>query len=282
MMNTFFFSFWIFEFSVSYILVLLGFLASSWVAIRTIHEKQLSLRFLSDHMLLYTLGALFFGRLGVFISLYPTIEEKMIYATSFVEKSTSFLVGFLSFWQGGFDIFWAFGGFFILFLFYCSLKREQPLSWLDAFALPTILFFIFFSIASFFAGWRYGSPVSENAWFKVQYDLKEVLYSGPIHPVQLYSAFAFLILLIIGGILWERKIKHSWPRGIYGGIMLSFSFFLTAFLELFRGDLGKKYFDIIPFSFLVFFGFGLSLLVFMIWKGHFHVFSRFKSIIIER
>lgn len=278
-MDPFVFSVGIFEISASYLLVVVGFLLSTWLAIRTIHEKNLSLKFLSDHMMLYTLGALMLGRIGTFISFYGSIQEKMLFQESFFSKVWVFVSSFLSFWQGGFDVFWGLGGFLLLFLFFCSLKNQQPLAWMDAFALPTILFFIFFSLAAFFAGWRYGSPVSENFLFSVTYDLKDVLYSGPIHPVQLYSVAIFSSLLIGGGFLWIRKIRHSWPHGIYGGMMISLSFFVLSFLELFRGDTGKKIFDIFPFSALLFFIFALSLLVFMIWRGHFHVFSKFKSII---
>jgi len=279
-MDSALFSFWWFDIATAHIILLFGFFTALWLLTRTVHEKKLSLTFLSDHILLFSLVGIFMGRVGATLFIYPAISEKMLLVSTFSEKARIFIESFLSFWHGGIDVFWAIGSFLLVFMGLCSRKNEHPLSWLDAFSLPTILFFIFFSIAAFFAGWNYGSPVSENYWLAISYpDNNEIQYSGSIHPVQLYAASLFFILFVVSARIWNKKIREEWPSGIFGGILISSIFFILSFLEFFRGDISYMVLDFFPLPSLVFFGMGLSLIIFMIIRGHFHIISQFKKII---
>jgi len=279
-MDSALFSFWWFDIAFAHIILTLGFFISVWLLSRTVHEKKLSLTFLSDHIVLFSLSALVMGRAGATFFIYPAISEKMLMASEFPEKALIFIESFASFWHGGIDIFWAVGSFLLVFMILCTRKNEHPLAWLDAFSLPTVLFLIFFSIAAFFAGWNYGSPVSEGYWLATSYpDNNEIQYSGSIHPVQLYAASLFFILFIISARIWSKKIREEWPSGIFGGILISSLFFLLSFLEFFRGDISYMVLNFFPLPSLVFFGTGLSLIIFMIVRGHFHVLSQFKKII---
>ena len=58
------------------------------------------------------------------------------------------------------------------------------------FVLPTVLLLTFWSLGAFFSAWNYGKPVSEGFPFGVTYDIQEVRYSIPLHPVQLYQLFS--------------------------------------------------------------------------------------------
>ncbi len=279
-MSSTLFSLWWFDFSLAHIIVTLGFFISLWLLTRTVHEKKLSLHFLSDHLTLFSLSALFMGRVGAVLFIWPAISEKMLMAPNFLEKLQIFITSFFSFWHGGIDVVWAIAGFLLVFLLFCSLKNEHPLSWLDAFSLPTVIFVIFFSIASFFAGWNYGSPVSDGYWFAISYpDNNEVQYSGSIHPVQLYAAFLFFVLLLVAIRIWSKKIREEWPSGIFGGILISSIFFILSFLEFFRGDGAYKLFDFFPMPSIIFFGIGFGIIIFMLARGHFHTLGQVKKII---
>jgi hypothetical protein len=262
------------------VIILIGFIFSIWLLTRTVHEKKLSLTFLNDNLLIFTLTTLIIGRIGAVWFIYPAISEKMFSATGVFDKTLIFIKSFFAFWHGGIEIFWAVGAFLFIFLFLCTLKNEHPLSWLDAFSLPFLLFLIFFSVASFFGGINYGTPVGEETWYSVTYDhMNSVQYSVPVHAVQLYAATLFFILFVIAWKIWGKKIRESWPSGIFGGILISSVFFILSFLEFFRGEVSYLLFDFFPISALILFTFGISIISFMIIRGHFHVLRKFRKII---
>lgn len=274
-------SFQFFEITFSLLFTFFGAAISIWLLSRTVHEKKLSLRFLSDHIVLFSISALVVGRMGIFLfPLSYAVSENVFAAEFWYEKTWIYIKSFLSFWHGGIDLIWALGGFLIIFLFLCMIKNQKPLSWMDAFSLPSVLFFIFYALGTFFSGQNYGKPIPESSfpWPSVQYNLLDVQYSGPIHPVQLYEAILLIILLVCAWILWNKSIQHNWPNGIFGGFILSSLFFILFLLEFLRWNSSASLiFDFIPTQGLILFGLGFGIILFMIWNGHFWVFSRFKS-----
>ncbi|MEI7510892.1 MAG: prolipoprotein diacylglyceryl transferase family protein [Candidatus Peregrinibacteria bacterium] len=267
-----------FVFSTGAMVLLIGIMISSWMLARTVHEKKLSIRFLNDYFLLYLVVGVLMGRAGAVLDIWPTISENMMHTAGTGEAVLVFLRDTVSFWQGGVDFLWAGIGFFITFLVLCFLRNENILSWLDAFSLPLLLLFVFLEIGSFLAGWDYGAPVDENFIFAISYDLTDVRYSGYIHPVQLYAAIAFGLLFVGGMVLWSEKLEKQWQSGIFGGIFLSATFMVNGILEFFRGEKGTLLFnDSVPLSQLLSFGLGILIFSFMIWKGHFQVFSKLRT-----
>lgn len=275
------FSFGYFDFTLSLFLAFSGAVIALWVLTRTAYEKKLSLKFLKDHIVLFSLSSLIAGRLG--IMLFPfsyAIAEKSFLANHWYEKVFVYIQSFFSFWHGGIDIVWAMAGFLLAFLLLCAVKNERPLAWLDAFSLPSIIFLIFYSLSNFFSGTNYGKPVSEDFWFSVHYSMIGVKYSGAIHPVQMYEAVLFMVLFFFAWKMWGKVIDHKWPNGIFGSMILSSLFFLLGILEFFRWDANVEIsFGFFPTQALVFFFFSVSIILFMAWRGHFWVFSRFKSMI---
>ena len=269
------FSIGIFEITLSLFVTFIGAIFWIWMLTRTVHEKNLSLRFLSDHIILFSAVALFTGRLGVVLfPLWHGIQEKMLEAPDFFIKTWVFIKSFFSFWHGGIDLIWAIGGLILVFLLLCGIKNEHPLSWMDAFSLPSVFFLIFYSLGTFFSGKNYGRPVSEDFWLSVSYDLKDVQYSGPVHAVQIYESILLLSLFFIAWRLWDKSLSHNWPSGIFGGIILSSMFLLLGLLEFLRWDTISYVF---PSTALIFFSVACTILLFMFWRGHFWVFSRFKT-----
>ncbi len=268
-----------FEITYSLLFSFIGATIAVWMLTRTVHEKKLSLQFLSDHILLFSVSALLMGRLGVFLFPLSLVVSEKVYDVEFwYEKVWEYISIFFSFWHGGIDIIWALGGFIFVFLLLCVFRNQHPLSWMDAFSLPTVFFLIFYSIGKFFSGVDYGSPVSDEFFLAIQYDLKDVQYAGSIHPVQLYEALSLFILFFVAWKLWDKYISQNWPSGIFGGIILSSLFFILFFLEFFRwGSDINLLFGILPKEGAIFLLVSVSILLFMFWKGHFWFFSRFKS-----
>lgn len=273
------FSYGIFEITLSLLFSFIGGLISVWMLSRTVHEKKLSLQFLADHILLFSISALVMGRLGVF--LFPlsfVVSEKVYGATLWYEKVWEYLSIFFSFWQGGINLIWSLAGFLLTFLILCLFKNQHPLSWMDAFSLPAVFFLIFYAIGTFFSGENYGKPVPEDFILSTHYNIQTVQYSGSIHPVQLYEAIGFLILFFIAWKMWEKYISQNWPSGIFGGIILSSMFFILFALEFLRWDTkSHQIISFIPDQGVVFLSVAMTILLFMFWKGHFWVFSRFKT-----
>jgi len=275
------FSFGYFDFTFSLFLSILGGIGAGWILSRTAHEKKLSLKFLSDNILVFFFSALTIGRLGtLFLPFSYVVAEKRLLAEHWYEKFWVYIQSFFSFWHGGIDVVWGLGGFLLVFLIFCAVKNEHPLAWMDSFSLPSLFFLIWYSISNFFSGTNYGRPLSEDSWIAVHYNMIGVKYSGAIHPVQIYEAILFFIIFFIAWKIWGRVIDHKWPNGIFGGITISSMFFTLGFLEFFRWDATTEVsFGFFPTQSLVLFFISLSIFLFMVWRGHFWVFTRFKSII---
>ncbi len=274
-------SFGYFDFTVSLLLAMIGGAGAIWILTRTAHEKKLSLRFLGDHLNVFFFTGLIIGRFGILLLPFSAaVAEKVLLANHWYEKVWVYVQSFFSFWHGGIDVVWAIAGFLIVFLVFCALKNEHPMAWMDAFSLPTIFFLIWYSISNFFSGTNYGRPISEDSFIGVHYNMIGVKYSGAIHPVQIYEAILFFLIFFVAWKLWDRVIEHKWPNGIFGGMTLFSLFFTLGLLEFFRWDAATEItFGFLPTQSLVLFSLSFAILLFMVWRGHFWVFSRFKSII---
>jgi prolipoprotein diacylglyceryltransferase len=222
-----------FFFSTGGIIFTGGVIVSAWILTRMVHEKGLSLAFLSDRLILFGLVSFVFGRIGAMGRFWSYFTVP--YAeTSFSSEVILFLKKFFLFWHGGIDAFWTGIGFLLIFFTIAFLRKESLWKWLDAFVLPTIVLLMFWELGAFFSGWDYGRPVQENFPIGVTYDLQSVRYSVPLHPVQLYSFFYFAILLVFGFPLWR---KHFLKRdGTFFGMMTLLVFLGNGILEFFRGD----------------------------------------------
>ncbi len=277
-MQNLLFSFGIFEITASLIVTMLGFFLSLWMLTRTVHERKLSLLFLSDNILMLSLSALFIGRLGVLLTdLAFIVSEKTFEVSSWYEKLWVKIEIFFAFWQGGIALIWALAGFLIVFLLLCFIKNEKPLSWLDVFALPMVSFLAFYSLGEFFSGDRYGKPAPDGFPLTVSYNQQGVQFSGEVFPVQFYEAILLLVLFFFAYTLWEKYIDESWPDGIVGGVVLSSLFFILFLLEFLRWGSTADILGFIPFEGFLLLMISVGILFFMFYRGHFWFFSRFKS-----
>lgn len=133
-------------------------------------------------------------------------------------------------WDGGFSFIGAAVGIGAVLYWVTRMHRSTFLQWLDV-LLPAAIFGSAFEWFGKFAGGQaYGKP-TDMPW-AVTYDTIGVRYTVPIHPVQLYYAFTFLLLTFL--LLVIRK--HSTRAGAetFFGIFLASA--ATFLFEYFRGD----------------------------------------------
>lgn len=219
------------------IIVFIGVLVAAAVLIHTIRDEDISLKFLSDHLFFFVIIPFLFGRMGAFLSLWPTVRQRLPEGDiigSIIEIFRSFFL----FGDGHLQSDWAIGGFFAVFCMIAAWRKEKFFAWLDAFILPGVVLAFFVALGGFFSGWNYGSPAPSWLPFplSVTYELQEVRYSVPIYSVQLYSAVLLALVFWIGWIFWERKIWRRWSAGKFFMVMLFVLGVTNAFLDLFRGD----------------------------------------------
>lgn len=219
------------------IIVFLGVLAAAFILIRTVRDEEVSLKFLSDHLFYFIVIPFFFGRLGAFLSLWPTVQQQLppgdFFGSIYEIVRQFFLIG-----NGTLLSDWAIGGFFVVFFLLAYWHKEKFYSWLDAFILPGIVLAFSFALGGFISGWNYGSPAPEWLPFplSVQYNLQEVRFSVPIYSVQLYAAVLLAIVFWISWYFWRRKIWRRWRPGKFFMLMLFVLGVTNAFLDFFRGD----------------------------------------------
>jgi hypothetical protein len=164
---------------------------------------------------------------------------------------------------------------------------------IDAFSLPVVFFLIFYFLGTFFSGQNHGYPIymcndeiSKNSFYcnlssylpSVQYDMQTVEISESVHPLQIYGSFLFLLLFVISWKFWRKSIEENWPNGIFGSVILSILFFLLFILDMFAWKSNVNYLIwYITVEGFIFLWTSLSIVLFMLFSGHFWVFSRFKS-----
>ncbi len=150
-------------------------------------------------------------------------------------------------WDGHFSFLGGAIGIAVVLYIFGRTSRTTFLQWLDV-LLPAPTFGLVFDwIGKFAAGQAYGLPT--NMFWGITYDAMAVRYAVPIHPVQLYYAFFFLVLTFV--LLIVRKRSRRAGAETLAGIATAAMG--TIFFESFRGD----------FSIPVF-ATGLDLLILML------------------
>lgn len=225
-----------FEISTGGVVTFIGVLVATAVLIRTIRDEEISLRFLSDHLFFFVVFPLLLGRIGAFLSLWPSVKYRLSgdFGEMFFEVIRSFfLIG-----DGGIRADWALVGFFLVFFIIAFWRKEKFFAWLDAFILPGIVISLFVALGGYFSAWGYGRPAPDWLFFplSIEYDLMNVRYSGKLYAVQLYMALSLGILFWVGWSLWQHKAWQRWQPGKFFLVMVFFLSLTTGCLDFFRGD----------------------------------------------
>ena len=133
-----------------------------------------------------------------------------------------------SIWDQGLSIWGGIIGFFIILTFRLIKAKEEIWKWYDALVVPLLIGLAIINIGQFMGGFAYGSP-TELPW-GISYELDNVKYTVPIHPTQIYSLIAIIL------ILWSKKnsiqiriFQKEGNTSLYFGATGSFTFFSLNF-----------------------------------------------------
>ena len=212
------------------IFLLLAVWLSTEFFLRLAQSAGLSLQHFRDAAWWYLGGFLLAGRLLAILGEYRVYLKDPLRIVVFWDGNFSFLGG-------------AIGIACVLYLTR-NHSRTTFLQWLDV-LLPAACFGLAFDwFGKFAAGQAYGRP-TDTLW-GVTYDAINVRFAVPIHPVQLYYAFFYLILTFL--LLVVRKNAQRAGAETLVGIVLASA--ATLFFEWFRGDFGIPVFAT-QFDFLV-------------------------------
>ena len=199
---------------------LLFLMIAIWVSteffFRLAQSAGLSLQHFRDNALWYLIGFVLAGRLFAVVAEYRVYLKEPMRMLIFSDGNFSFLGATI--------------GIAIVLFVLRRTSRTTFLQWLDV-LLPSTAFGLAFDwFGKFAAGQSYGKPT--DMFWGITYDALNVRYAVPIHPVQLYYAFFFLILSFV--LLVVRKnSQRAGSETLVGIISASVATFL---FENFRGD----------------------------------------------
>jgi len=177
-----------------------------------------------DHILVYRRKKLiereqFTTYLSLWILFSAIIGSRLLYIFLHWSEFEHDLVGTFAFWRGGLQGLVFYGGFvgaLVLGLTFARLNRVPLLGLLDA-ATPSIMLGEFFTrIGCFLNGCCFGKACSLPWAVTFPSDAPASVVGGPVHPTELYSSLAGLILFVIA-LLFERR---KWRSGMLFGVML--------------------------------------------------------------
>ena len=171
------------------VVIFFGVILASFYFVNISVKKKLMLEFLNDYLWLIILVSVFFARIGgilEFFSIYKEDPVRIIYL-----------------FDGKYNLYGGIFGFLFIFYVLTWIKKENFWKWLDALSLPFLVIFIFKAMGEFFAGTHYGMPV--NLPWAVSYNIPEVRYTIPVHPVQIYEAILLFLLIIYLRLFKGRK-----------------------------------------------------------------------------
>ncbi|MEO0092241.1 MAG: prolipoprotein diacylglyceryl transferase [candidate division WOR-3 bacterium] len=164
--------------------------------------------------------------LALIVLVAVIIGARLFYVIFHWSEFANDIIGIIAFWRGGLGGLMFYGGFLfglIAGILYAKKERMPLLKMLDAITPAVVLGEFFTRIGCFLNGCCFGKPT--NSSFGVifpKHSAAGYTFDCPIHPTQLYSSFAGLILFILALILEKRQLKSG---VLFGIILLLYSLF---------------------------------------------------------
>ncbi len=210
-------------------------LIGSWIAaeffFRLALSANLGLQHLKDKGWIFGTVFLVMGRLMAILANYQTYMKD------------PFRV--IVVWDGGFSFLGGAIGIGVVLFFTTRDHRTTFLQWLDVLVPATTLGLAFDWLGKFMAAQSYGKPT--DSFLGMIFDVPDVRYAVPIHPVQLYY-FVFFAVVTFVLLLIRKNSKRAGAETFFGILFASIA---TFFLEFLRGDFGINVFaNVLDFIFL--------------------------------
>lgn len=198
------------------VVILFAAVISSFLMAAECRKRRLDIKFLNDYFLSFVIVTALFSRLGGVLENLTYYLNNPLYIFYLHDSNYSFEFGLL--------------GLLISLFAICKLKRELYAKWLDAISLPFLSFSMGISLADFFSGANYGTP-SDLSWAMI-FNIPEIRYTIPIHPVQLYEFILFLIVFVI---FYFYRPKRN--EGLTFSYILLLYVMIESFLSMWRGGI---------------------------------------------
>lgn len=232
----------------TYLVTMFFWIIISWLYLeKKVKNNMLSTNFIDDYF--YILAIIFF----IFWRIWWVLLNWNIYKTN--------LISTLYFWDLNFSFYSWLTFMWLFFMIICIIKKEKFSKWLDMIINPFLILVMFLAIWDFASWENYWNP--SELPFAVTFNIPEVRYIIPVHPVQAYE-FIWIIMIICFMIYFWRKKRVIWTTWF---VWISLFFMLEFFLEFFRA---KSDFLVywIKFHFLFFW---IALTFWLLWlilKSH--------------
>lgn len=150
------------------------------------------------------------------------VGARLLYVIFHWSEFSGDLIGIIAFWRGGLGGLMFFGGFILALaigILYARHKKMPLLKMLDAVTPAIVLGEALTRIGCFLNGCCFGKPTNSFLGVIFPHDSAAgYTFSCPIHPTQVYSSFAGLVLFIAALILEKRHLKD----GLLFGIIMTF------------------------------------------------------------
>lgn len=200
----------------SLVVALLGLWLAGELFLRLAESANLSLQHFKSYGWWYLLAFVLGSRVLAMIIQYQVYVRDPLRILMLSDGNFSFIGGII--------------GVVVVLRFVTKGHRTLFLQWLDVLMPAATLALAFSWLGAFFAGSGYGRPT--DMFWAVTYDVPDVRYTIPLHPVQLYYACAFGALSFV--LLVIRKRSERVGAETLAGIVMATV--LTLLLEEFRGD----------------------------------------------
>ena len=229
-----------------------------WIYLKkSIIKNRLSIDFLDDHFLYLTISFLFFWRLGDVFLNWQVYQEN--------------LLSILYIWDQNFSIYIWFIWLIIVLYIICILKKEKVLKWLDILIKPFLIFMLIMSFSHLLSWKDYWKP--STSLLSITFNVPEVRYTIPVHPVQIYEALWIMWIYSLLLIIWRRK-RVIW---VISSLWFTLFFITELSLTLFRAHQDKlilhSFFrDWIEFHIVLFWSLATIFATALILKSHRHVY----------
>ncbi|GMO53173.1 MAG: prolipoprotein diacylglyceryl transferase [Candidatus Endomicrobiellum trichonymphae] len=178
--------------------------------------------------------------LVMYIMVFSVAGARLFFVFTDLNEFILYPLGIFKIWQGGLVYYGGFIASIIFAITYAKRKKIHLLKLGDFFAPALALGHALGRIGCFFAGCCYGKE-SSLPWAVAFINEHSLAVRGkPLHPTQLYEAFANLLLFVF--LYFYSKKGHK--SGVSFAVYITGYAVLRFIIEFFRGDYrGVRYFD---------------------------------------
>ncbi len=164
--------------------------------------------------------------LALIVLIAVILGARLFYVIFHWSEFASDLIGIIAFWRGGLGGLMFYGGFLFGLLagiLYARKAKMPLLKMLDAITPAIMLGEFFTRLGCFLNGCCFGKPTNSLLGITFpKHSAAGYTFECPVHPTQLYSSFAGLILFVFALILEKRQLKSG---VLFGIILLFYSLF---------------------------------------------------------